>query len=89
MENCQEVIRQIRQKVDQYSQSLAGCRSAMGMEIHTRNFVTCIVSLGVKDHYADIVSVAMPQDFGKQKDPAENSEAFIVSLLRQLKKNAL
>ena len=46
------------------------------------------MGLGVKDHYAEIFGLAEPQDNEERKEPAaENSEAIIVSLLRQFKKN--
>jgi hypothetical protein len=47
--------------------------------------VTCIVGLGVKDHYAEIVSATMPQDYEEQKDPVGESEASLLKLLRSFK----
>jgi hypothetical protein len=82
MASCNEIVRQIRQQVHQYCQSLTGCKSALDIETATRAFVTCIVSLGVKDHYAEIVSATMPQDYEEQKDPVGESEASLLKLLR-------
>ena len=86
MATCNEIVRQIRLTVDQYSQSLTGCKSAMDIETATRAFVTCIVGLGVKDHYAEFVCDGKPHDEEEQKDPDAASEASLLKLLRSFKK---
>ena len=86
MASCNDIVRQIRQHVDQDSLSLTGCKSVLDIETATRHFVTCIVGLGVKDHYAEIVSATMPQDYEEQKDPVGESEASLLKLLRSFKK---
>ena len=85
MATCNEIVRQIRLTVDQYSQSLTGCKSALDIEKLTRHFVTCIVGLGLKNHYAEIVSSTMPQDSEEHKDPVGESEASLLKLLRLFK----
>jgi hypothetical protein len=56
------------------------------IETATRIFVTCIVGLGVKDHYAEFVCDGKPHDEEEQKDPDGASEASLLKLLRSFKK---
>jgi transcriptional regulatory protein LevR len=82
MASFNEIVRQIREQVDLYSQSLTGCKSALDIETATRAFVTCITGLGVKDHIVEFLSTTMPQDYEEQKDPVGEFEASLLKLLR-------